>query len=299
MDLRQLRYFVQLAEKLNFHRAAEALNMSQPPLTVAIRRLEEELGAQLFEREPRGVRLTVAGEAALAPARAALAQAERVREAVRLGAGGESGRLRIGFVGSAVAECLPRVIPHFRQRFPQVEVELEEMATTEIAAAIEARRIDVGLVRLPVMDRANLDIAVIERDHLVVGLPADHPLAARKAIDIADLSNEPFVVISPHSVLHTVVYILCQQAGFKPRVAQEANQLLTVLSLVQSGLGVALVPSRLARFAPEAVRLIPLTEPVATDMGIACSVDAVPLIRNFVAAALAVSDSDPLSEVRK
>jgi DNA-binding transcriptional LysR family regulator len=245
------------------------------------------------------VRLTAAGEAALGPAREALVNAERVREAVRLGAGGESGRLRIGFVGSAVAECLPRVIPWFRQRFPQVEVELEEMATIDIAAALEARRIDVGLVRLPVMNRADLDIAVIERDVLMVGLPAEHPLAGRDALDLADLANEPFVVISPHSVLHTVVYIVCQQAGFKPRVAQEANQLLTVLSLVQSGLGVTLVPSRLRRFAPDSVKLIPLTDPVATDMGIACTRDAGPLIRNFVAAARDASDSGSISPGRK
>jgi len=299
MDLRQLRYFTKLAETLNFHRAAEQLNMSQPPLTVAIRRLEEDLGAELFERGPRGVRLTAAGMAALGPAREALQCAELVREAVRRGASGESGRLRIGYVGSAVSECLPRVIPFFRERFPLVQLELEEMATVAIADAVEARQIDVGLVRLPVMNRAQLDIAVIERDVLEVGLPVTHPLAQRRSIALQDLSDQPFVVISPHSVLHTVVYIACQQAGFKPQVAQEANQLLTVLSLVQSGLGVSLVPSRLRRFAPESVRLIPLTQPVATDMGITCSKDAGPLVRNFVETALAATDTENISRSRK
>lgn len=295
MDLRQLRYFTKLAETLNFHRAAEQLNISQPPLTVAIRRLEEELGAPLFARGPRGVRLTSAGAAALQPAREALQRAEMVREAVRLGSSGERGRLAIGFVGSAVSECLPRVIPYFRERFPQVELGLEEMSTVDIAAGIESRQIDVGLVRLPVMNRAQLEITVIERDVLVVGVPAAHPLARRKTLALSDLADQPFVVISPHSVLHTVVYIICQQAGFKPIVAQEANQLLTVLSLVQSGLGVTLVPSRLGRFAPESVRLIPLTDPVATDMGIACSPEAGPLVRNFVATALGASDSETVS----
>ena len=171
MDLRQLRYFTKLAEVLNFHRAAEQLNISQPPLTVAIRRLEEELGAVLFDRGPRGVRLTEAGMAALAPARAALAGAELVREAVRLGARGETGRLTVGFVGSAISERLPRIIPLFRQRFPLVELVLQEMTSVEIAQSLDARQLDVGLVRLPIMSRAPLDIQIVESDVLAAALP--------------------------------------------------------------------------------------------------------------------------------
>ena len=126
MELRQLRYFVMLAETGNFHRAAERLNMSQPPLTVAIRKLEEELGAALFIRSARGVALTAAGRASLEMARATLAQADRFREAAREGAAGERGRLRVGFVGSATFELLPRLIAEYRRRYPAVELVLEE-----------------------------------------------------------------------------------------------------------------------------------------------------------------------------
>lgn len=286
MDLRQLHYFVTLADTLNFHRAAERLNMSQPPLTVSIRRLEEELGAKLFDRGSRGVRLTAEGEAALRPAREALTRVEMVREAVRRGGLGETGRLTVGFVGSAISECLPRIVPFFRTRFPDVELVLQEMTTAAIAQAVEARQLDAGLVRLPVMSRARLEIAVIEADVLFVALPTSHPQAHRKLLRLEDLAKEHFVLNSPVSVLHTVVHLACQKAGFKPLVAQEATQLQTVLCLVQSGLGVALVPSRMARLAPKGVTMLPLSVEVTTEMGIVCRNDAGPLQRNFITAGL-------------
>lgn len=294
MDLRQLRYFTKLADVQNFHRAAEQLNISQPPLSVAIRRLEEELGVRLFDRDPRGVRLTAAGHAALQPARNALASAELVREAVRLGAVGEMGRLTIGFVGSAISERLPLIIPHFRERYPKVELVLHEMTSVDIAQALDDRTLDVGLIRLPVMSRAPLDIEVIEMDVLAVALPAGHSLAHRKSIDLSELSTMPFIINSAVSVLHTVVSMACQNASFRPTVAQEATQLQTVLSLVQSGLGVALVPSRMGRFAPTGVKLLHLNNSVVTEMGIACREDAGSLVRNFIATALETIDGNPL-----
>lgn len=296
MDLRQLRYFTVLAETLNFHRAAERLNMSQPPLTVAIRKLEEELGAALFRRDPRGVRLTEAGLAALPPARAALAQAEQVREAVRQGAAGMRGRLVIGFIGSAIGDLLPRIVSPFREAFPHVELVLEEMNSVEIVRAIAGRKVDVGLIRLPVMDASPVTIEVIERDELMVALPAGPALPhQRRGMALADLADKPFIIFSPISVLHATIRIACQRAGFSPRVAQEAMQVQTILSLVQAGLGVALVPARTARFAPEGVRVVPLAEPIPIDMGIACATDAGALARNFVAAAMANCDIDSLS----
>ncbi|MDD3799211.1 MAG: LysR substrate-binding domain-containing protein [Novosphingobium sp.] len=299
MDLRQLRYFTVLAETLNFHRAAERLNISQPPLTVAIRKLEADLGVQLFERGTRGVRLTAAGKAALEPAREALAQAQMVRDAVMQGGKGELGRLRVWFVGSAVSERLPRVISAYRQRFPRVELELEETTSAEIAEALEARQIDVGLVRLPIMRRVSLELEVIEDDELVAAMPADHVLARRKSVALAELSGQPFIIHGPVSVLHTTTILACQKAGFAPRVAQEATQVQTILSLVQSGLGVGLVPARMARFAPENVRLMPLAEPIAIEMGIAYRPDAEPLVRNFVAVAREQSDIHSVSETAK
>lgn len=299
MDLRQLRYFVTLAEALNFHRAAERLNISQPPLTVAIRKLEEELGAPLFVREARGVRLSEAGQAALPAARAALEQAALVLDAVRAGRHGERGAISVGFVGSAISVALPRIIPAFRARYPKVDLRLEEMTSVTIGAALAARQIDVGLVRLPLMQPGDLEIAPIERDELVVALLAQHPLARRRSIPLSALADEPLILHGPVSVLRSVAILACQQAGFSPRIAQDATQVQTILSLVQSGLGIALVPARMARIAPEGVRLLPLADPVAIEMGIATRADAEALARNFVAVARGVSDIQNVSKSAK
>lgn len=285
MDLRQLHYFSVLAETLNFHRAAERLHISQPPLTVAIRKLEEELGAPLFLRSPRGVSLTAAGQAALEPAREALVQAEGVRRAVRQGASGELGRLALGFVGSATFDLLPRLIQHFRAHYPQVELVLEEGTSVDIAEKIENGGLDIGLVRLPLMEQPRVKVHVVERDHMVVALPVSHPLARRKLLRIEDMAEEPFVVHNPISVLRSTVMVACQSAGFLPHVAQEATQVQTILSLVQSGLGVALVPSHSRRFLPEGVVLMDLVQPIEIRLGLAHAHRANTVVSNFVALA--------------
>jgi DNA-binding transcriptional LysR family regulator len=282
MDLRQLRYFVAVAETGNFHRAAERLNMSQPPLTVAIRKLEEGLGSPLFERGPRGVTLTSAGRASLDFARATLAQAQSFRDAVRDGASGERGRLKVGFVGSATFELLPRIIPEYRRRFPAVELVLEEATSTEIVRDLELSALDVGLVRLPLMETAAVDTQVVDPDELYAALPAAHRLAGRSKVDLADLSDEPFVLQSRVSVLHSITVAACQRAGYVPRVAQQATQLSAVLALVRSDLGVALVPSRVSLAVPHGVCLLPLARRVAIETGVALPRgSANPLARRF------------------
>lgn len=299
MDLRQLRYFTVLAEALNFHRAAERLNMSQPPLTVAIRKLEEELGTALFVRDPRGVRLTEAGRAALVPARAALAAADQVRDAVRQGAAGLRGRLAVGFIGSAIGELLPKVVSPFRQAYPEVELLLEEMNSVEIVRSIAAGRIDVGLVRLPVLDSTQVEIEVIERDELVVVMRADDPLAAHPRIPLADLADRSFIIFSAVSVLNAIIRLACQRAGFTPRIQQEAMQVQTVLSLVEAGMGIAFIPARSARFATSRLRIATLVEPIPIELGIACAPQAGPLVRNFIATARAACDIDEISQSKK
>lgn len=299
MDLRQLRYFVALADTLNFHRAAERLNISQPPLTVAIRKLEDEFGTRLFVRESRGVRLTDAGLAALPAARATLEQAMLVREAARDGRDGERGSISIGFVGSAISAALPRIIPAFRARYPKVELRLEEMTSVAIADALALRQLDVGLVRLPLMQPGDLAISLFEHDHLVVALLDRHRLARHDTVKLADLASEALVLHAPVSVLRSVVALACQRAGFSPRIAQEATQVQTILSLVQSGLGIALVPAGMARIAPEGVRLLPLADPIPIEMGVALRPDAGALVHNFASVAHMVSDIRTVSESPK
>jgi len=290
MDLRQLHYFSVLAETLNFHRAAERLHISQPPLTVAIRKLEADLGASLFLRSSRGVSLTAAGQAALAPARETLAQAEAVRRAVWQGVKGEVGRLALGFVGSATFDLLPRLIASFRARYPRIELVLEEGTSVNICERIETGALDIGLVRLPVLGHVNLDTHVVELDDMVVALPGSHPLARRDCLRIEDMVDEPFVVHGPISVLRSTVMFACQNAGFLPRIAQEAIQVQTILSLVQSGLGVALVPARSRRFIPEGVVLMPLEQPIAIELGVVHARRANAIVANFISVAREAGD---------
>lgn len=269
MELRQLRYFVTLAEVQNFHRAAERLSISQPPLTVAIRKLEEELGAPLFLRGPRGVSLTPAGRAALDIARAALAQADRLREAVREGIAGERGRLRVGFVGSAIFELLPRIIPAYRRRFPHVELILAEANSLEIARRLCSGELDVGLVRLPLLEIAAVDVQVIDQDELYAAVHIGSRFARADNVPLSALAQEPFILHSRLSVLHAIALMACHDAGFVPQVAQEAEQINAVLSLVHSGLGVALVPGRARSAVPQGVRLVRLSQKVAIESGLA------------------------------
>lgn len=297
MDLRQLQYFTVLAETLNFHRAAERLNMSQPPLTVAIRKLEQELGVPLFVRGPRGVTLTAAGEAALETARATLSHAAQIRQIAREGALGERGRLRVGFVGSAIYELLPRLIPEYRRRYPKVDLVLEEGTSIDISRKIRSHQLDVGLVRLPLLEAAPLDARVIEVDELVVAVPSGSPFAQRKSLALSQLAQEPFILFTRISVLSTVILMACHSAGFTPHVAQEATQVHTILSLVQSGLGVALVPSKATRLVPERVKLLRLADPIRIENGLILSHEAPgPFARNFKALVAEATDSEPLSE---
>lgn len=291
MELRRLQYFVTLAETLNFHRAAQRLHISQPPLTVAIRKLEQELGAPLFERNPRGVTLTPAGEAALEPARIALAQVEQIRLAVKQGVTGERGRLAIGFVGSATFELLPRLIEPFRRRHPAVELVLSEGSSGEIQRRVEAGSLDLGLLRLPLQESPDIVVKVVERDHMVVALPSSHLLARKPCLDLKQLVDQPFVVYSDISVLRATTVAACQHAGFKVRIVQEAAQLQTILSLVQSGIGIALVPARAKRFTPDRVVLVPLTELINIELGIAYTRNSSAIARNFIEMALGHADS--------
>jgi DNA-binding transcriptional LysR family regulator len=287
MDLRQMRQLVVLAETLNFRRAAERLHIAQPPLSISIRRLEENLEVRLFERGRRGVRLTEAGRAALHDARLALFHAEQARRAARAAAAGEVGTLRVGFVGSATYALLPRALPEFRRRFPRVQLELTESTTARILARVEEETFDVGIVRSPVVRATPLRIETIERDVFAAVLPARHPLARSHRLRLADLAAEPFVFYSATEVpgLHAVALLACQAAGFTPRVSQEAVQVQTVVSLVESGFGVALAPSVAKRHSPERVVFRQLADPERTlAVGLALVYNAEPesgLVKRF------------------
>lgn len=248
MKLQQLRQFVILAETLNFHRAAERLNMAQPPLSISIRKLEEELGAPLFTRGQHGAQLTPEGLAALDDARQTLVHAEQVQRAVRETSAGERGRLRVGFVGSATYRLLPRLLPAFRDSYPMIEVALAESRTAELLDEVESGAIDVAIVRTPIIGGAPAGIAALETDRFCVAVSKQSRFAGRRRSKLADFRDEPFVIYSRESVpgMHALTMMACQEAGFLPRVAEQAIQLQTMICLVESGIGVALVPALIA-----------------------------------------------------
>lgn len=248
MDIRQLRYFVAVAEELNFSQAARRLHMSQPPLSQQIKAVEEELGTVLLERNRRRVRLTEPGRLFLDHARSILAQLEDAGDAVRRAARGEAGELRIAFTSSVpMFEPFPRFIQAFRERFPGVRVEMGHMSSGAQLQAIADRRIDAGFLRPSHQFAAGPDIEVrsIWEDELTAVLPTAHRLArTRGAVKMTDLAEEPFVLF-PRGVgcgLSDHVMGLCNQAGFAPRVAQEAREGVTILALIAAGTGISILP---------------------------------------------------------
>jgi DNA-binding transcriptional LysR family regulator len=261
MDLRQLRQFVAVAEARSFRGAAERLFMAQPPLSVAIRKLEEEIGVPLLERGSRGVRLTAAGQAAYDAALKCLRDAEEVASVARAVAKGEAGRLRIGFIGSVTFGLMPRLIQDFSRRYPNVRLELREATNLEAVTAVQSGAMDIAFVRVPAIRPADVNLQVIVEDVFCAAVPAKHPLAARKTISLKELANEPLIGYMPSQVgcgLHAAVAQLFVQAGVAPTVSQEAVQVQTVIGLVESGLGVALVPSVNAPHASKGVAFRPI-----------------------------------------
>ena len=257
-DLRQLRHFIAVAERLHFGRAAAALHMSQPPLSRSIRGLEERVGATLLARTRRRVELTPEGTRFLEEAKRLLAQLERaVNEVGSMAAGG--GQLRLGFVSLADYGVLPGLLKAYKSARPGVALALREMLSPDQAAALATGELDFGLLLPPVVPTsagADLEHVVVQRERFVAALPSRHRLArVRGRIAVRDLADEAFVM-APRDIapgLYDIVSNLTARAGFTPRVAQEAIQMQTVVSLVSSGLGVALVPASVANLGRRGV----------------------------------------------
>jgi DNA-binding transcriptional LysR family regulator len=266
MDLRHLRYFAAVAEERHFGRAAERLHMAQPPLSQAVRQLETELGVTLLQRTTRRVELTEAGAAYLARARAILADVEEAGHEARLVAAGAVGRLSVGCVGSATYSLLPALSRHLAAELPGVDFAFRgEMLAPHQVEALRAGDIDVALLRPPVAD-LSLAVATLRRDRLVVALPADHRLAARRQVRVADLRGVDLIVHAAEhrSVMYDVVTGLFRDAGVEPHVRHEVGETSTLVTLVAGGLGVAVVPEPVTALALAGVVYRPLVRPAAT-----------------------------------
>jgi DNA-binding transcriptional LysR family regulator len=248
MDFRQLRYFVAVAEELNFSRAAERLNISQPPLSIQIKAMEEELGTVLLARTRQSVALTQAGKLLLDHARIALQGLDRAGDLVRRAGRGEAGLIRMGFVGSVpMLDLFSYLLAGFNERYPNVRIDLHHMSTSRQIAALALGEIDVGFIRPALQCRPGpaLRVHTVWTDRLRVFLPAGHKLASdARAVSIRELKDQDFIGIAAGSGcgVHDFMNSACDAAGFIPRIVQETHDLRTVLWLVAAGLGISLLP---------------------------------------------------------
>ena len=289
MELRHLRYFVAVADALNFGRAARRLAISQPPLSRQIRALEEELGTPLLARTRRSVALTPAGAALLPEARRLLREAEALKEGARHLASGEAGTVALGFISVAAYNLLPALVPQFRRRHPGLKLALQEGLTDGVLAALGQGEIDVGMVLPPAGD-PRLAYRPLVHERLVVALPARaRDRFARGALSLAALADEPFILFPRKAGpgLYDLVVGCCERAGFTPRIDQEAIQMQTIVSLVAAGLGIALVPASLRHLRRTGVEYRPLRDRTPpAEIGLVWRAgDDSPGVRAFVALA--------------
>ncbi len=293
VELRHLRYFIAVAEKLNFGQAAASLNLSQPPLSKQIKDLETELGATLFHRTKRRVELTAAGREFLLYAQDILRTADEAQFRVRQVEAGTMGTLIIGFTGTAIFDLQP-IVRTFNQSHPDVEVILRRMVTSDQQNGLKDRSISVGHLILPLSD-TGLDVLPIRRDSFVVSLPATHPIAQGfEPVKVASLAHENFI-ITPRAAgtsYHDVVMSIFLQGGFLPRVSLEIDHIESIPAFISIGMGVAFVPQSLSNLKVEGVvyKSIDVVKPVM-EMALAWRKDdRSPIVRSFIECAFSYQE---------
>jgi DNA-binding transcriptional LysR family regulator len=271
VELRHLRYFVGVAEALNFTRAAEKLRVAQPSLSRQIRQLEEEIGVSLLERDRRKVGLTDAGRAFLEEARGIL---ERGEEAIRAArhANGAPAVLNLGYVWGLFHSVIPVVVGNFRRAAPEVAVHLFDYTAMQQAEALTNGRLDVGFIGFAQeADAAGLARRKIGECVFMLALAREHPAARRRVIDLRSLARERFFAISDQTYpgAATIVASVCRKAGFRPRIVQAAERGHTLLALVAGNCGMALVPESLSALPHAGVVFRPLRQPPRGDVFVA------------------------------
>lgn len=285
MELRHVRYFIAVAEELNFGRAAARLHMAQPPLSAQIQALEKELGVRLFDRTGRGTTLTREGEVFLLEARQICDQVSRARRAVNQTAAGDLGRLRVAGVPYAFMQELPMVIPRFRRENPNIVLDLREAGTQESLDSLLAGTLDVAFVRQgdPV---EGLEILTLRAGRFEAVVPVGHRLAGVGSIEIVDLAFEPFVVTSRHvsPYYYDQTLSALAAAGITPRTVIEATSIQAQIGYVACGMGVALVPISGMSMHSKYVAWVSLKQPIiSTEVAVAWASGPIPqVLDNFL-----------------
>jgi DNA-binding transcriptional LysR family regulator len=262
MDPRKLRYFLTVAEELHFGRAARRLNLSQPPLSIQIRALEDELGTPLFTRDRRKVALTAAGRILVAEAGKILRGLDQARATVQRAGRGEVGHLSIGFITPVEYNLLPSLLAEFRRRYPGIALTLRETMSDQQLAELQSGILDIGLLTAPV-DHPSIKSHPIWRERVIAILPAKHSLARASSVSIRALAGEPFIMF-PRSiapVLYDHILQFCRRGGFSLQIAQEVAQSQTIISLVSAGIGLAILPASIRGLRRAGVAYRPFREP--------------------------------------
>jgi DNA-binding transcriptional LysR family regulator len=267
MELRHLRYFVALAEELSFTRAARRVHISQPPFSMQIGQLEQEIGVSLLTRTSRHVELTPAGRAFLHDARAILERVDAAGSRARAIGTGRAGRIEIGLSGSHFLGPLPRMISVYMQRYPDVSVVLHELKPAAQIEQLRSRRIDLSVSRTPVND-GQMSSTLLWDDPLLVALPQNHALGRRRRLGLRDLRNERFVMLRLDSSAYAQHMVdCCVQAGFSPQIVQTVSEVPAVASLVAAGIGIGLIPRSVKHLYSNLIAAVPLG-PDAPNSGV-------------------------------
>lgn len=261
IELRQLAYFVAVAEEMHFGRAAKRLHMTQPPLSQAIQQLEQHLAVRLFERSTRHTQLTAAGIALLPEAQRLLKQAQELKQLVRHAAEGKTGELKLAFVSIADYSVLPPCIRRFNLDFPQVQLQLQEATSDQQLAALERGDIDLGLLIPPVPHQLQniIEYRPLQHERLMLALPEPHVKRKNKN-QLATYQDLPFILF-PRKIapaLHDRILACFHEQGLTPKISQEAIQMQTIIALVSAQLGYALVPASMSNLKRDGVVYLPL-----------------------------------------
>jgi DNA-binding transcriptional LysR family regulator len=298
IELRHLRYFIAVAEEGHITRAAERLDMQQPPLSQQIKSLEQQVGSQLFHRKARGVQLTDAGRAFLEEARRVLSDLDRAVETTRRTARGEQGRLCIGVTPTAPFHPLvPKVIRNFRATHPLVALTLEEGLSQDLLR-LQQERIDIAFVRAHVVDAEGLAVTQLLEEPMLVALPTGHDFARGKSselVPLKGLAQESFILYGPPgSGIHDSTIAACNRAGFSPRVGQLAPRITSTLGLVAAGLGISLIPESMCCVKLDGIayrRLKASSPPKAALNLVSRRGDPSAVVRHFVQVATSLATS--------
>ncbi|MBB6501050.1 LysR family transcriptional regulator [Pedobacter cryoconitis] len=259
MDLRHLNYFLVLAEELHFGRAAERLHISQPPLSRMIQQIENDLGVLLFERTKRSVILTPAGSDFLQEAKQMISQMQAVKKRLAIYGKGETGTLRIGYVGAVMHSKLPSLLADFSKGLPYINLRFEELPNHNLVHELNNGTLDVAFVRTW-LHPEKLEENLILTEPFIAVLPVAHALAQQQRIAIEDLKQETFITFSRECgpTIFDSFLALCSNAGFSPQISHYASQLNSVLRLVESGFGISLLPEHVEQGYQLNLKFIPL-----------------------------------------